>query len=174
MIILGIDPGFSGALAFFSRAPSPHFDDPRFLCVNDMPTLALVRGAKNKREIDPHLLSDLIESAKPGHAFIEKVGSMPGQGVSSVFAFGEGYGIIKGVLAALQVPFTIVSPQRWKKALGVPAAKDGARARASQLLPGAACNWPRVKDDGRAEATMIALYGAQQILAGQSAAALKP
>jgi crossover junction endodeoxyribonuclease RuvC len=152
MIIAGIDPGLSGAVAFF--------DDQRFLGVNGMPTLALVRGGKNKREIDTAILADLIEQAKPGHAFVENVGAMPGQGVSSVFAFGKAFGIVIGVLAALQVPVTFVSAARWKKALGVPAAKDGARARASQLLPGAACNWPLAKDDGKAEAAMIALYGA--------------
>ena len=128
-----------------------------------MPTLILARAGKSKREVDAHVLADWIECERPGHALIENVGAMPGQGVSSVFAFGKGYGVIIGVLCALQIPVTFVSPQRWKKALAVPAAKDGARARASQLLPSAASNWSRVKDDGRAEAALIALYGLQTL-----------
>ena len=155
MLIVGIDCGLGGGLAFF--------EDGRFREVRDMPTLALLRGGKNKREIDPHVLANIIESERPDHAFVENIWSHPGQGVSSVFAFGKGYGVVIGTLAALQIPVTFVSPQRWKKALAVPAAKDGARARASQLLPSAASNWSRVKDDGRAEAALIALYGLQTL-----------
>jgi crossover junction endodeoxyribonuclease RuvC len=87
---------------------------------------------------------------------------MPGQGVSGVFAFGKAYGVVIGVLAAHGVPMTFVSPVKWKKALQVPASKDGARARASQLLPQAASEWPLVKDSGRAEAALIAYWGIQQ------------
>lgn len=76
-----------------------------------------------------------------------------------MFAFGKAYGTLRGVVAALGIPMTVVSPVTWKRALGVPAAKDGARARASQLLPDAAAHWQRVKDHGRAEAALIALYG---------------
>jgi hypothetical protein len=84
-----------------------------------------------------------------GHAFIELVGAMPGRGVSSVFAFGQAFGIIKSTVATLGISMTFVALRRWKTGLGVPAAKDGARARASRLLPAAAhhsagqARWPR-------------------------------
>jgi len=152
MIIVGIDPGLSGAICLL--------DTEGTFCINDMPVHALVRGGKNKREIDPHRLAILL-SGTIGHAFIEQVGAMPGQGVSGVFSLGKTFGIIIGVLATHGVPMTFVSPVKWKKALQVPASKDGARARASQLLPQAAGEWPLVKHDGRAESALIALYGIQ-------------
>jgi crossover junction endodeoxyribonuclease RuvC len=108
------------------------------------------RGGKTKRELDTHALARLIGDRRPGHAFVELVGAMPGQGVSSVFAFGKSFGVVIGVPAALGIPFTLISPQVWKGALGVSAGKDGARARASQLMPAAAHHWTRVRDDERA------------------------
>lgn len=150
MIVAGIDPGLSGAICLL--------DTKGTISINDMPVHALTRGGKNKREVDPHRLATLL-SGPIGHAFIEQVGAMPGQGVSSMFSMGKTFGIIIGVLATHGVPMTFVSPVKWKKALQVPASKDGARARASQLLPHAAGNWPLVKHDGRAEAALIALWG---------------
>ena len=129
--------------------------------VFDMPTLELSRNGSKRREIDVHILADNISAQPVGHAFIEQVGPRPGEAVSRVFAFGKGYGEVIGVLVALGIPHTFVPPAKWKKALGVPAAKDGSRARASQLLPGGAFQWQRVKDDGRAEAALICLYGKQ-------------
>ena len=168
-MICGIDPGLSGAIAFA---------DGDKLIVVDMPTLALMRGGKNKREVDAHALARLLTAGNPleydadacRHAFVEGVHSMPGQGVSGVFALGKGYGIILGILSALAIPYTVVAPRRWKNALAVPAAKDGARARASQLLPHAANQWPLKKHDGRAEAALLALYG--QRMAAKTAGAL--
>jgi crossover junction endodeoxyribonuclease RuvC len=152
MLIAGIDVGLSGAICLL--------DTDGGFQINDMPTHALSRGGKNKRELDARRLSILL-SGRIGHAFVEQVGAMPGQGVSGVFAFGKAYGVVIGVLAAHGVPMTFVSPVKWKKALQVPASKDGARARASQLLPQAAGEWPLVKDSGRAEAALIALWGIQ-------------
>ena len=157
MIIAGIDPGLSGAGAFLDAASGAVLD------IVDMPTLALSRGGKNKRELDAHTLARLIAAQVVSHAFVEAVGAMPGQGVSSVFAFGKSFGVLIGILAALEVPMTFVAPATWKRALGVPAAKDGARARASQLLPVAAQFWPLVKHDGRAEAALIAYYGLRSL-----------
>lgn len=163
-IVVGIDPGLPGAICLL--------DTEGTIGINDMPTHALMRGGKNKREIDAHRLAVLL-SGRIGHAFIEQVGAMPGQGVSGVFSLGKTFGIIIGVLATHGVPMTFVSPVKWKKALQVPASKDGARARASQLLPQAASQWPLVKHDGRAEAALIALYGIRSfdgIAAGKAAA----
>jgi crossover junction endodeoxyribonuclease RuvC len=154
VIVLGIDPGLSGAVAIMAQIGME---------IHDMPTLALTRGGKNKREIDAALLADLIERGKPDHAFVEQVWAMPGQGVSGMFAFGKAYGIVIGILAALQIPVTFVPAQTWKKALRVPAAKDGARARASELLPTAAHYWTRVRDSGRAESALLSLYGANSL-----------
>ena len=153
MIVAGVDPGLSGAVALLDAASGAVID------IFDMPTLALSRGGKNKRELDPHSLAGALGRDRIAHAFVELVGAMPGQGVSSVFSFGKSYGVVIGVLATLGVPMTFVAPQVWKRALQVPAAKDGARARASQLMPAAAAHWPLVKHDGRAEAALIATYG---------------
>lgn len=166
MILAGIDPGLSGAIALLNAEGGCR--------VYDMPTLALTRGGKNKREVDAHHLAALLAGNNIGHAFLEQSWAMPtkgahargqGQGPSSAFASGKGYGIIIGALAALGIPYTLVPAATWKRALGVPAAKDGARARASQLLPASAGWWPLVKHDGRAEAAMLCLFGARQLAA---------
>jgi len=152
-IIAGVDIGLSGAVALLDAETAAVID------IFDAPTLALIRGGRNKRELDPHALAAALGRDRIGHAFVEQVGAMPGQGVSSVFSFGKSYGQVIGIMAALGIPMTFISPQVWKKALNVPAAKDGARARASQLMPAAAHHWPLVKHDGRAEAALIATYG---------------
>ena len=152
MIVLAVDPGLSGAIAILG----PSLDD---LVVHDMPVHTIARGGKSKRDVDAVALATIIRASGAEHAFVEQVGAMPGQGVSSVFAFGKGYGIALGVLAALYMPTTTVPPQRWKRALQVPAGKDAARARASQLMPRHAHHWPLKKHDGRAEAALIALFG---------------
>lgn len=152
-VVLGVDPGLSGAFALYTPASGD-------LAVFDMPVFILSRGGKAKREGDAVGLARLIDAAGPiAHAYVEAVGAMPGQGVSSVFAFGRVFGLALGILAANFIPHTLIQPQRWKRALGVPADKDGARARASQLLPAHAGLWSRVKDDGRAEAALIAYFG---------------
>lgn len=157
MVICGVDPGLSGAICFYATESNGPY------LVNDMPTLELKRGGKLKREIDARVLVRQLAAVRPGHAFVELVGAMPGQGVSSVFAFGKGYGIVLGIIAALGIPMTQVAPVTWKKAMRVPAAKDGARARASDLMPASAHFWPLKKHDGRAEAALIALWGAQAL-----------
>ena len=152
--VLGVDPGLSGAIALFTPATGA-------LIAFDTPTLSLARNGKAKREPDATELARLIDAAGPiAHAYVEQVGAMPGQGVSSVFAFGKVFGLVLGIIAANFIPVTLVAPVKWKRALNVPAEKDGARARASQLMPAHAGLWSRCKDDGRAEAALIAFYGA--------------
>lgn len=151
MAVIGIDPGLSGAIALL--------DDGDGIDVFDMPVLELARSGKKRREIDPTRLDDLIRSLRGNRAVLEQAGSRPGQGVASSFAFGKGYGLVLGILVAHGIPYTVVHPTVWKKALHVPAGKDAARARASQLFPGSAQRWTRAKDDGRAEAALIALWG---------------
>lgn len=154
-VIAGIDVGLSGAICLFCVR------DIARSSVHDTPTLALTRGGKNKRDLDARALAALLADHRIEHVFVEQVGAMPGQGVTSMFAFGKSYGIVLGILAGLRLPYTLVPPRRWKTALGVPAGKDGARARASQLLPALADQWPLKKHDGRAEAALICLWGAK-------------
>jgi crossover junction endodeoxyribonuclease RuvC len=156
MLVVGVDPGLSGALCFLD------LHSPAAVKTVDMPVHNLVRGGAKKREVDTATLAALL-SRPLDHAFVEQAGAMPRQGVSGVFAFGKCFGIVLGVLAARAVPLTLVSPIRWKRALGVPAAKDGARARASQLLPAAAEQWRLARHDGRAEAALIALWGLREL-----------
>jgi crossover junction endodeoxyribonuclease RuvC len=149
--VLGVDPGFGGALAWLDLGGN--------LDVADMPVMAIERNGKTKRDMDLAALVELVERHRPAFAVVERVGAMPGQGVSSMFAFGRGFGSILGALAALRVPVELVTPATWKRTLAVPAGKDGARLRASQLLPAHGGHWRRAKDDGRAEAAMLAWYG---------------
>lgn len=149
--ILGIDPGLSGALALLTSLG--------VLRCTDMPTLEIERGGKAKRAIDTAALAAMVRTSAPSHAVIERVGAMPGQGVSSMFQFGRNVGQIEGVIATLGVPVSYVAPQTWRRAMSVPAGKDGSRLRASELLPAYAEQWRRKRDDGRAEAALIALWG---------------
>jgi crossover junction endodeoxyribonuclease RuvC len=155
-MILGIDPGLSGALAFM---------DDNKLSVFDIPTFEITRNGKKKRQIDLQILLGILEERNFDleHAYLENVGAMPGQGVSSMFQMGRGYGQIEMGLAAAGIPVTYITPQVWKKALAVPKDKDGARQRASQLMPQHADNWPLKKHDGRAEAALIALYAREYL-----------
>lgn len=151
--MIGIDPGLSGAIAVLGE----------MIFVWDMPTNTVSRNNKSKRELDTAVLMKMLVQAKvenPGiGATIEQATAMPKQGVSSVFSFGQSYGAVLGVLAGLGIPVTKVHPRVWKKAMRVNSGKDGSRARASELLPNCADMWERKKDDGRAEAALIALYG---------------
>jgi Holliday junction resolvasome RuvABC endonuclease subunit len=144
--ILGIDPGAHGAVALLVNG--------RLESVAPMPATPV----RNKARVDAAALAELIRRAAPDHAVLEQVASRPQQGVASMFAFGQAYGIVLGVLGAFMVPVTTVTPTEWKTALRVPAAKGEARARASQLLPDGATLWPLAKDDGKAEAAMLALW----------------
>lgn len=155
---IGIDPGLSGAIASYTPATDT-------LVIHDVPTHELVRNGKKKREVDLHECARIIDNLTKGAGAaitIEQVGSMPGQGVSSVFAFGKVYGILLGISASTFVPVDTVTPQVWKKAMGVTSSKDGARAKASALLPRHSHMWSRVKDDGRAEAALIAVWASRK------------
>jgi crossover junction endodeoxyribonuclease RuvC len=154
-MIVGIDPGASGAVAFFNPQEGT-------LEIVDMPVMEVERGGKSKREISPQLLATAIRHKAPRIAYVEKVGAMPGQGVSSMFQFGRGVGMVEGVLAALAIHTSYVTPQRWQKVVEVRGGKDGARLRAIELFPAYASLFARKKDDGRADAALIAWYGATQ------------
>lgn len=147
-MIIGIDPGNTGALAFMKISGEVE--------VVDMPLMANGK----KQQVNASELTKIISSRlQPNtRAIVEKVSAMPGQGVSSMFNFGMGYGVIQGVLAALGVPYTLCTPQRWKKAATlIGKDKDNARTLAQQLYPDAPLG--RKKDIGRADAILIARFG---------------
>jgi crossover junction endodeoxyribonuclease RuvC len=145
--ILGVDPGLTGALAFFF----PGF--PARIATDDMP----VAGG----EINAAGLADRIRKMRPDVALIERVGAMPGQGVSSTFKFGASFGVVCGVLAALEIPCHRVSPASWKKHFRLSSDKEASRALALRLFPATAEHFAHKKDHGRAEAALIARYGSE-------------
>ena len=162
MLIIGIDPGATGALAFY-------YTGQRALQIVDTPVVHITRGKRNVSHVDPAGLAteirnrvECLTALSEVHAYVERVGSMPGQGVASMFAFGRAAGVIEGVLAGLGVPFTLVPPTTWIKFAAVVGGKDGSRQRAGQLFPASADLFSRVKDDGRADAALLAYYGAFQ------------
>lgn len=157
MIFIGIDPGLSGAVAFVS-------DLEGFVNrVHDTPTL-LVEGDKVRRKPDTTAMAALLRPYSHGTktlVVLESVHSMPKQGVASSFTFGEGLGVWKGIIAAFGFPLELPSPQRWKKALLADQGKekDASRFKAMQIFPELAEQLSRKKDDGRAEALLMAEYG---------------
>lgn len=153
--VIGIDPGISGAIAIF--------EDGQLDTILDMPTLKIASGKTMKSHISAIGLVRILEtwtlvSDGQAHIVIEKVGAMPGQGVTSMFNFGRSAGIIEGVVAALQRPYTYVTPATWTKAVGRAAGKDASRMRAMELFPSKAELFKRAKDDGRADAALIAYW----------------
>ena len=152
MIYAGIDPGLSGAIAFDCGGSWEIYDMP------------VVQGRTGKNQIAISTLAAILRDYEISHAFIEDVHAMPKQGVSSSFNFGFGCGVIQGVVSTLKIPYTVVTPQKWKKAMGVTADKDSSRARAMQLFPEAGPRFARKKDDGRAEAALIVRYGMIHVL----------
>jgi crossover junction endodeoxyribonuclease RuvC len=150
-MIVGIDPGISGALAWVS-------DEGFLLSAMDMPTLEV----NGKMKVNPHILASDLSFRKPKIAVIEDVGAMPGQGVSSMFNFGYSAGILAGVCAGLGIPTVFYRPAVWKRQAGVPADKGAARQMAQRLWPGSRA-FDRVKDHGRAEAALLARWYATRV-----------
>jgi crossover junction endodeoxyribonuclease RuvC len=154
-MILGVDVGIHGALAFFDYEKGT-------LVVADMPTLAVQRGNKAKSEVSPQLVAMIIRQHDVRRAVVERVGAMPGQGVSSMFSFGRSLGVIEGVLGGLNIPISYITPQTWRKAMQVREGKDGSRLRAMELFPAYADEFKLKKHDGRAESALIAYCGAMK------------
>lgn len=149
---IGIDPGISGALALLD-------DNLALIEVMDMPIMAM---GKHKNQVNSAELGKLLAKwqSQNGTAivYLEAVHSMPGQGVSACFNFGDSFGCIRGVCGALQIPIVLVTPQSWKKHAGLLGKdKDYARTKAQQLYPGAELGLK--KHIGRADAILIARFG---------------
>jgi hypothetical protein len=147
--ILGIDPGLRGGLAFYF--PSV----PDKVSAFDMPTAA--------NDVDGATLTRLISQMDPAFAVLERVASMPGQGIASTFKFGMSCGIVRGVVQALGLPLHLVAPTKWKAHFGLSADKEQARALALRLWP-ASAHFGRKRDHNRAEAALLARYGAEAIV----------
>lgn len=144
--ILGIDNGLKGCLAFYNGEE---------LMLYDMPTLEV----KERNVLNMQAIKQIIKNDPPWHVYIEKLTPMPKISGLGSFSMGHSEGFMLGLMTGFNLPYTMIRPNDWKKQMGCPADKDGARARASQLLPEHAQNWPLKKHDGRAEAALIALYG---------------
>lgn len=146
-IVIGIDPGVSGAVAFV-------YDDGGEIAVRDMPTVE-VRG---KRHVCPHGIRAILQEhdLKAVKAVVlEHVQGVQGAGATSAFSFGRSFGVVEGVVSGLQLPLTLVRPQAWTKALGVGRDKGEHRRCASNVWPWHAALFARVKDDGRADAALL-------------------
>jgi crossover junction endodeoxyribonuclease RuvC len=149
-MILAIDPGISGAFALLGDN----------IVVDDLPVHQAQHGrsAVVRAELDLHSLRGLLSGHAIEHGFIERVTARPGQGVTSMFRFGEAAGAVYGLLVGLGLPVTFVTPQRWQRFHQVGAAPDAARQRAMQLYPALAPLLARKRDHHRADALLLAHY----------------
>jgi crossover junction endodeoxyribonuclease RuvC len=166
---LGIDPGASGALALYVPAGTVSEGSGEKSCqpelvITDMPTLQITTNGKKRVQLDLTSLARWFDLHGPGvkAAMIEDPHAMPQQGVSSSFKFGFACGVVQAMVASQFIAVTLVRPRVWKARMGLTADKDATRKRASELLPRFSSMWSRVKDDGRAEAALLALYLSQQ------------
>jgi len=155
MLIIGIDPGLSGSICFF--------EDGKILDVIEMPTMT--EGKKNKRQVNGAQLYNEISTKinlKKKHdirVIIEQVSAMPGQGVTSMFNFGQSFGILKGICSAMQLPMYFVRPAKWKKYFGlINSEKDASRTKAIEIFPYFSTNLSKKKDSNKADAILIASY----------------
>ena len=153
MIIIGIDPGISGAISIL--------ENKKILEVYDTPTM--IDGKKNKKQINSAQVTNIIkERLKDGKEVIvvvEHVNAMPGQGVTSMFNFGQSFGVIKGICAALGLPIYFVRPTKWKKHFNlIKTIKDASRTKVIEAYPELSSKLYRKKDSNRADAILIALY----------------
>ena len=153
-VVAGIDPGLSGAIAILSNG--------QYEYVCDMPVL---KSESGKRYVDAVELASILCSWEPDLVVIENVHAMPKQGVTSTFTFGESFGVIKGVVGALNYQSYLVSPKVWKKAAGlIKQDKEASRQLAIDMFGDAPLS--RKRDNGRAEALLIGYYGAPMMARG--------
>ena len=155
MLIIGIDPGISGSICFF--------EDGKIIDVIEMPTMA--EGKKNKKQVNGvQIVNEFSKRINKTdnentRVVIEQVSAMPGQGVTSMFNFGQSFGILKGVCAAMQLPMFFVRPARWKKYFNLlNSQKDASRTRAIEIFPYFSTQLYKKKDSNKADAILIASF----------------
>ena len=155
MLIIGIDPGISGSICFL--------EDGRILDVVEMPTMA--EGKKNKRQVNGSQIYNEISrrinkiEKQNIRVVIEQVSAMPGQGVTSMFNFGQSFGILKGICSAMLLPMYFVRPAKWKKYFGlINSEKDASRTKAIEMFPYFSSKLSKKKDCNKADAILIASF----------------
>ena len=155
MLVIGIDPGISGSICFFQ--------DGKIIDVVEMPTM--IEGKKNKKQVNgSQIFNEISERIKKIDkrdikVIIEQVSAMPGQGVTSMFNFGQSYGILKGICSAMQLPMYFVRPTKWKKYFNlINSEKDASRTRAIEIFPYFSSQLSRKKDSNKADAILIASF----------------
>ena len=155
MLIIGIDPGISGAICFFENGEIKD--------VIDMPVMA--EGKKNKKQINGSQIFNEISKRIKDHetvninVIIEQVSAMPGQGVTSMFNFGQSFGVIKGICAAMQLPIFFVRPAKWKKHFDlINSSKDASRTKVIEIFPYISSKLSKKKDSNKADAVLIANF----------------
>ena len=149
MLIIGIDPGITGSICFF--------EDGKIIDVVEMPSMA--EGKKNKKQVNgAQIFNEISERIKKLDKrdikiVIEQVSAMPGQGVTSMFNFGQSYGILKGICSAMQLPMYFVRPAKWKKYFGlINSEKDASRTKAIEIFPYFSSHLSKKKDSNKADA----------------------
>lgn len=154
MYSLGCDPGAHGALCVLDM-------DGKIVWLEDMPVVKVKVGTSERDRVSAPLLVKALQPWKGwlDKAVLEKVGGMTGQSASAAFTFGYGCGMVEGVFAAMEFPVVLVTPQKWKKSMALGPDKGLARQMAMRLWPENADTFKRVKDDGRAEAALLAQWG---------------
>ena len=155
MLIIGIDPGISGSICFFV--------DGKIIDVVEMPTM--IEGKKNKKQVNgSQVYNEITKRIKQFEknqirVVIEHVSAMPGQGVTSMFNFGQSFGILKGICTAMQLPMYFVRPAKWKKYFNLlNSEKDASRTRAIEIFPYFSSQLSRKKDSNKADAILIASF----------------
>ena len=155
MLIIGIDPGLSGSICFLING--------KILDVIEMPTMT--EGKKNKRQVNgSQVFNEITKRTKEYQknqirVVIEQVSAMPGQGVTSMFNFGQSFGVLKGVCTAMQLPMYFVRPAKWKKYFNlINSEKDASRTRAIEIFPSFSSSLSKKKDSNKADAILIASY----------------
>ena len=155
MLIIGIDRGISGSICFF--------EDGKIIDVVEMPNMA--EGKKNKRQVNGaqiyHEIYKRIKNLekKDIKVVIEQVAAMPGQGVTSMFNFGQSFGVLKGICAAMQIPMYFVRPAKWKKYFNlINSEKDASRTKAIEIFPHFSTQLSRKKDSKKADAILISSF----------------
>ena len=155
MLIIGIDPGISGSICFF--------EDGKSIDVIEMPTMT--DGKKNKRQVNgAQIYNEILKiinkiEKQNVRVVIEQVSAMPGQGVTSMFNFGQSFGILKGICSAMQLPMYFVRPAKWKKYFGlINSEKDASRTKAIEMFPYFSSQLSKKKDSNKADAILIASF----------------